>query len=96
MNELAQRLADRIADAAAPFESRDDSLLLAHEIIAKVRMHGFISCDKQVASGEFGADDVAALRDALLVYSRTHSDHPSRGVAYWGLAALHDAKDLDL
>ena len=95
MNELAQKLADRIADAAEPFDAKDDSLLLAHEIMAKVVMHGFIPCDHQVASGDFGADDVASLRDALLGYSRTHSDHPSRGAAYWGLAALHDANDLD-
>jgi hypothetical protein len=96
MNELAQKLADRIADAAEPFDKSDDSLLLAHEIIAKVRMPGFMPCDHQVASGDFGADDVASLRDALLAYSRTHFDHPSRGAAYWGLAAFHDAKDLDL
>ena len=96
MNEFAQILADRIADAAEPFDAKDDSLLLAHEIMAKVVMHGFIPSDHRVASGDFGADDVASLRDALLGYSRTHSDHPSRGAAYWGLAALHDANDLDL
>jgi hypothetical protein len=96
MNELAKKLADRLADAVEPLDARDDSLLLAHEIIAKVRMQGFTPCDHQVVSGDFGADDVASVRDALLAYSRRHYDHPSRGSAYWGLAALHDAKELYL
>jgi len=94
MNELAYTIADDITDAAEPFDVQDDSLLLAHEIIAKVRIAGFMPCDHQVATSEFGPDDVAALRDALITYARTHLDHPSRGSSYWGLAALCDVGNL--
>jgi len=96
MNELVSTLADRIAASPEPFSAEDDSLFLAHEIIAKVRTNGFKPCDHRVDSGEFDAEDVRALRDALLAYTRAHPDHPTRGTAYWGLAALHDEEELRL
>lgn len=96
MNELARTLVDRITAATEPFQSADDSLLLAHEIIAKVRMTGFTPCDDRVEAGDFSAEDVEALRDALLAYARAHPEHPTRGTAYWGLAALHDEDQLGL
>lgn len=96
MNALASKLADQIAAAEEPFAVEDDSLLVAHEIIAKVRMPGFKPCDRLVEIGHFGSDDVDALRDALLTYSRTYSEHPSRGLAYWGLGELRDRKEREL
>ena len=96
MNELTHQVARRIASAREPCSADDDSLLIAHEIIAKVRMQGFMAFDHRIDVGGFEDDDVAALRDALISYIRSHPEDPSRGAAYWGLAALHDAKDLDL
>ena len=96
MNELTHQVARRIASASVPFAADDDSLLIAHEIIAKVMSGGGMAFDHHIDGGGFEDDDVAALRNALLTYIRTHPDDPSRGAAYWGLAALHDAKELNL
>ena len=96
MKELTHQVARRIASASVPFAADYDSLLIAHEIIAKVRLEGFMAFDHRIDVGGFEDDDVAALRDALLTYIRTYPEDPSRGAAYWGLAALHDAKELDL
>ena len=96
MNEFATKLADRTATTIEPFSSEDDNLLIAHEIIAKVRMIGFMPRDERVAEGGFGAEDVSVLRAALLEYSRTHPEHPTRGTAYWGIAALHDSNEIGL
>lgn len=96
MNELTHQVARRIASAREPFSADDNSLLIAHEIIAKVKMEGFMAIDHRIDVGGFEDEDVAALRDALVTYIRSHPEDPSRGAAYWGLAALHDAKELDL
>lgn len=96
MEELTRTLSDRIAATTEPFSSADDSLLLAHEIIAKVRIIGFTPCDDRIETGDFGAEHVGALRGALLAYSRAHFDHPTRASAYWGIAALHDQNELEL
>ncbi len=96
MSLLATDLVKRLAATTEPLDPDDPSLLLAREIIAKVRMSGFEPCDSRVASEDFDDEDVLALRDALVDYALRFPDDPTRGTAYWGLAALHDPNELDL
>ncbi len=96
MNPLVQKIAASISNAAEPFETTDQTLTLAHEVISKVRVNGFKPSEPSVAEADFSNSDVLVLKGALLDYTRTHSEHESRGAAYWGLAALHDKSDRDL
>lgn len=96
MNPQTITLAEKIASTEAPLAGEDNPyLLLAHEIIAKVRVTGFVPIDPTVAADAFDDEDVAVLKEALFAYAQTHANHESRGTAYWGLAALHETALLD-
>ena len=96
MNPRVVALADRIGSSSTPFDSRDSSLLDAHEIIAEVRIQNFKPLDEWVQGAIFGEEDVSLLRSALLQYIEIHSEHESRGLAYWGLSALMNREEVEL
>jgi len=95
MNPVTIQLVKRISQADEPLSTDDHSLLLAHEIIAKVRIANFVPCEQSICDGDFGELDVSALRAVLLAYTKAHPDHESRASAFWGLAALHDSNERD-
>jgi len=95
MTERAASIAKRITAAKSPITEPDDSLLLAHEIIAIVRMTNFEPIESALREESFCEGDVQVLRDALIDYARRFPDHPTRGSAYWGLAALFDQGERD-
>jgi hypothetical protein len=96
MSERAASIAKRISAVETPIEEPDDSLLLAHEIIAMVRMANFDPIEPALRGETFDESDVRILRDALVDYARRFPDHASRGSAYWGLAALYDPNERKL